>query len=312
MIVTVSLARGALRMARKGVIIKREAAIHNLGSIDTLCTDKTGTLTEAKIVLERHIDGAGNTSDRVLELAQANSHFESGIKSPLDDAILRHGVFAPARWRKIDEVPFDFDRRRVAVLLDDGARRLLIVKGAPEEIINHCTEYEDGGKERVLTIDDSVRERLLVRFQALEEDGLRVIAVAWRETPRGQEQALIDDEAGLVFCGFAAFVDPPRAEAGEAVAALACAGIAVKIVTGDHEGVARHVCRETGIAITGVLTGVRIAALDDHALLAQLERVNLICRVSPAQKSRVISLLRRGGHAVGFMGDGINDAPALM
>ncbi len=311
MIVTVSLARGALRMAHKGVIIKRQAAIHNLGGIDTLCTDKTGTLTEANIVLERHVNEAGAENSRVLELAQANSYFESGIKSPLDDAILRHAAFNAGRWRKIDEVPFDFERRRVAVLLDDGARRLLIVKGAPEAIISHCTEFEAGGEGRIMAADDTVRRRLLARFQALEEDGLRVIAVAWRETPRTQEHALIDDEAGLVFCGFAAFFDPPRAEAGEAVAALAQAGIAVKIVTGDHEGVARHVCRETGIAITGVLSGAQIAALDDHALLAQLESVNLICRVSPAQKSRVIALLRRGGHAVGFMGDGINDAPAL-
>ena len=200
---------------------------------------------------------------------------------------------------------------QVAVLLDDGARRLLIVKGAPEEIIAHCTEYEYGGETHIETLDETVRESLHARFHALEEDGLRVIAIAWREAPRTQEHALIDDEEGLIFAGFAAFFDPPRAEAGEAVAALAHAGIAVKIVTGDHEGVARHVCRETGIPVTGTLTGTQMAALDDLALSVQLESVNLICRVSPAQKSRVITLLRHGGHAVGFMGDGINDAPAL-
>jgi P-type Mg2+ transporter len=257
MIVTVSLARGALRMARIGVIIKRQAAIHNLGSIDVLCTDKTGTLTEAKIVLERHVDGAGQTSDHVLALAQANSHFESGIKSPLDDAILNHSTFDASGWRKVDEMPFDFERRRVAVLLDklDGvARRVLIVKGAPEEIIDHCTEYEMGGEREIKALDTTVRESLLARFAALQADGLRVIAVAWRETPRTQAHALINDEDGLIFAGFAAFFDPPRAEAGEAVAALAAAGIAVKIITGDHEGVARHVCRETGINVTGCLT----------------------------------------------------------
>ncbi len=314
MIVTVSLARGALRMARIGVIIKRQAAIHNLGSIDTLCTDKTGTLTEAKIVLERHVDSTGSASDRVLALAQANSHFESGIKSPLDDAILDHDKFDAGGWRKIDEIPFDFERRRVAVLLDDldgQTCRMLIVKGAPEEIIAHCTEYETSGERRIETLDAATRESLHARFAALQADGLRVIAVAWRETPRTQEHAVIDDEEGLIFAGFAAFFDPPRAEAGEAVAALAHAGIKVKIITGDHEGVARHVCRETGIAVTGVLDGIQIAALDDHALGVRLESVNLVCRVSPAQKSRVIALLRHRGHAVGFMGDGINDAPAL-
>ncbi|MGA9525322.1 MAG: magnesium-translocating P-type ATPase, partial [Myxococcaceae bacterium] len=304
-IVTVTLSRGALRMSRQHVIVKRLSAIHDLGSMDILCSDKTGTLTEAKIRLERHEDLSGRDSARVLELAYLNSTFESGLLSPMDEAILAHGEVDASGWRKVDEVPFDFERRRVSVLIERDGRRLLIVKGAPEEILSHCTRQ---GTREVL-LDEDTRARVLARFEALGEEGFRVLAVASREAP-DLRTAEIPTE-GLVLEGLAAFLDPPRQDASAALQALSKRGVSMKLVTGDNERVALHVFRELGMPVEAVLTGHQIDQLDDHALGVRSDQTNIFARVSPAQKSRVILALRRRGHVVGYLGDGINDAPSL-
>ena len=309
MVVSVTLSRGALRMAKHDVIVKRLIAIQNLGAMDVLCTDKTGTLTEGAIRLERHVDAAGAASDQVLMLGWINSHYESGLKSPLDDAIIAARSFDPSAWTKVDEVPFDFERRRVSVLVDDGKRRWLIAKGAPEEIlaVSACT----GNAAGTSPLDRAGRARVEARRRALEGEGLRVLAVAWKEVGRDHAHAVLDDESALIFAGFLAFSDPPKASAGQALRDLAAQGVAVAILTGDSEQVTAHVCRELGVAVRGVLTGSELTRLDEPALRARVDRTNLFCRVSPEQKNRIIAALRSRGHVVGYLGDGINDAPAL-
>jgi len=237
MVISVTLSRGALRMAKQHMIVKRLSAIQDLGSMDVLCTDKTGTLTEAKIRLEKHVDAQGQASGRVLELAYFNSFFETGLKSPLDEAILAHQHIEVGVWKKVDEVPFDFERRRVSVLIDNGETRWLVVKGAPDEIVGLCTHYETDGAEpgielRQQPLDDAALADIRSQHHALEEDGFRVLGIAWREVPRDHPHAVVDDEAELVLAGFAAFLDPPKASAAPALAALKKTGIAIKIVTG--------------------------------------------------------------------------------
>jgi Mg2+-importing ATPase len=311
MVVSVTLSRGAQRMAEKRVIVKRLASIQNLGSMDVLCTDKTGTLTEAKIRLERHVDARGRNSARVLELAYLNSFFETGLKSPLDEAILNHEHIDVSTWKKIDEVPFDFERRRVSVLLDNGKTRLLVVKGAADEITGLCSVYEDDGPQRPSPADAAVLARLRDQYHALESDGFRVLGIAWREVSPDHPHAVVSDETELVFAGFAAFLDPPKESAGAALAALKDSGVVIKIVTGDSERVTAHICASLNIPVTGVMTGKEIAQMDDHALRARVETANLFCRVNPSQKDRVILALKARGHVVGYLGDGINDAPPL-
>lgn len=311
MVVSVTLSRGALRMAASKVIVKRLASIHNLGSMDVFCSDKTGTLTQAKIHLERCLDPIGRRSDHVLELAYLNSFFETGLKSPLDDAILEHARIDTARWRKIDEVPFDFERRRVSVLLDDGRDRLLVVKGAPEDVIGLSVAYAAEGEAAERPLDAAARASIAARFDALSKEGYRVLGIAIRRTAADHAHAVIDDEAQLTFAGFAAFLDPPKESAGQALAALAADQVAVKIITGDNELVTQHVFAQLGIPVLGILTGSEIRQLDDAALAARVDQVNLFCRVSPIQKNRIILALKRRGHVVGYLGDGINDAPSL-
>jgi Mg2+-importing ATPase len=311
MIVSVTLARGALRMARAHVIVKRLGAIHDLGSMDVLCTDKTGTLTEAKISLARQVALSGVDSERVLDLAWLNSHFQAGLRNPLDAAIVQSGPPRGAGWAKIDEVPFDFQRRRVSVLVEHEGCRLLITKGAPEDIIKLASRYEEPGKPELLPLDDAARTRAAKVFEGLSAEGFRALGVAWRELEPDRTAATVADERDLVFAGFVVFFDPPKASAGAAIAALGAKGVGVKILSGDNERVTQHVCTELGIPITGVLTGTEIEALSDEALAARLEETNLFCRVTPAQKNRIILGLRHRGHVVGFLGDGINDAPSL-
>jgi len=311
MVISVTLSRGALRMARKQMIVKRLSAIQDLGSMDVLCTDKTGTLTEAKIRLERHVNAEGRPSERVLELAYFNSFFETGLKSPLDEAILAHRHIEIGAWKKIDEVPFDFERRRVSVLLDNGETRWLVVKGAPDEIVGLCTHFEAEGAEPQRPVDEAALAAIHVQYHALEEEGFRVLGIAWREVPLDHPHAVVGDETELVLAGFAAFLDPPKESAGSALEALKKAGVAIKIVTGDSDLVTRHVCAQLKIPVTGLLTGKEIAQMDDHALQARVETTNLFCRVNPSQKNRVILALKARDHVVGYLGDGINDAPSL-
>ncbi|WLI90715.1 magnesium-translocating P-type ATPase [Massilia sp. R2A-15] len=311
MVVSVTLARGALRMAKQQLIVKRMTAIQDLGSMDLLCTDKTGTLTEAKICLERHVDAEGRSSERVVEMAYLNSFFETGLKSALDDAILEHRHIDSSRWSKIDEVPFDFERRRVSVLIESEGRRWLVVKGAAEEIAGLCIRYEAQGGTTQREIDQPASAAILDQCHALEAEGLRVLGIAWREVPLDHPHAVVSDEAALVLVGFAAFLDPPKASAAAALVALNELGIGIKILTGDSDLVTRHVCGQLGIPVAGILTGKEIAHLDDHALGARVEGANLFCRLNPAQKNRVLLALKARGHVVGYLGDGINDAPSL-
>ena len=307
MVVTVTLANGARRLAARRVIVKRLAAIHDLGAMDVLCTDKTGTLTESAIKLAAHVDQAGEDSEEVLRLASLNSAFQSGIKSPLDDAILSHRQIDASAWRKLDEIPFDFERRRVSVLLGDGTTRLLVLKGAPEEILARSVAYlgPDGGD----ALDAASREKLLERFERWGEEGYRVLGVASRAVQG--DTITKSDEDKLTFAGFALFVDPPKRDAADAVRALSQAGVEVKILSGDNERITCHICTEIGIPIHGVLSGEEVARLSEEALQAKAASINLFCRVTPQQKQRILLALKRAGRVVGFLGDGINDASAL-
>jgi Mg2+-importing ATPase len=244
MVVSVTLSRGAIRMAKRRVIVKRLASIQNLGAMDVLCTDKTGTLTEAKISLARCVDADGRDTPRVLMLAHLNSAFESGLKSPLDDAILAHQIDTGA-WKKIDEVPFDFERRRVSVLVDRGDVRWLVVKGAPDDALALCSRHEHDEGRSQAPLDAPALERLRERCHELEQNGLRVLGVAWRAVRRNICMPTCATKANSFFAGFAAFIDPPKPGAGAALAALAKSGVAVKIVSGDSELVTRTV--STGV-----------------------------------------------------------------
>ena len=313
MVVSVTLSRGAIRLAKLQMIVKRQTSIQDLGSMDVFCTDKTGTLTEAKIRLERHVDVQGQSSTRVLELAYLNSFFETGLKSPLDDAILQHETVDVSAWKKIDEIPFDFERRCVSVLVDNGKQRWLVVKGAAEDMLRLCTHYEvqTDASLTQLAIDDLAEAHIRDAYHALETDGLRVLGVAWREVPQDHAVAVVNDESALVLSGFAAFLDPPKESAASALSELQKIGVTIKVVTGDSDLVTRHVCQQLNIEVQGVLTGKEIALLDDQTLQRRVETANLFCRVNPGQKQRVILALKANQHVVGYMGDGINDAPSL-
>ena len=308
MIVSVTLARGAIRMAEAEVIVKRLGAIHDLGSMNILCTDKTGTLTEAKIRLARQISLSGADCPRVGELAWLNSRFQNGLRSPLDSAILETAPPDPG-WAKIDEVPFDFQRRRVSVLLERDGRRVLVTKGAPEDVIAAATRYEEPGRSVPQPLDQAARARAQQTFSDLSAQCYRALGVAWREF--SGDRATVADESELVFAGFAVFIDPPKESAGAAIAALEARGVAIKILTGDNERVTQHLCAQLGIPVAGLLTGAQIDALGEQALAARLADTDLFCRVTPIQKNRIMLALKRQGHVVGFLGDGINDAPSL-
>ena len=311
MVMTVSLSRGALRMAKRKVIVKRLASIHDLGAMDVLCTDKTGTLTEAKISLLARIGADGRDCPRVLALAGVNSRFESGIRSPLDAAIVEQCASESLEgWTKIDEVPFDFERRRVSVLAEKDGERILIIKGAPETVLARAT-LSDPGDGRALPLDGPSRENVERVQDTQSACGYRLLAVAWKAMPANCTQLEPDDERDLVLAGFCVFVDPPKPSATNAVARLAAAGVRVKVVSGDHEAVVRHLVQAVGLPAQGMLTGTDIATLTDPALIARVEDVDLFARVTPDQKTRIIRALQARGHVVGFIGDGVNDAPAI-
>ncbi|MFB9947778.1 magnesium-translocating P-type ATPase [Rhizobium puerariae] len=311
MVVSVTLARGAVRMSGKQVIVKRLSAIHDLGSMDVLCSDKTGTLTEAHIKLVREVGIEGDDSRDVLQWAYVNAAFETGLKSPLDEAIIERTPLDIGAWRKIDEVPFDFERRRVSILAEKEEQRFLIVKGAPEDVLQHSARYRNAAGA-IVPLDESALERARATLARLGDGGLRVLGVALRQVEPGRSHADISDETDLTFVGFAAFLDPPKESAGPAIEALARLGVDVKIITGDNEGVTRHVCKTLGIEVKGCLNGAELANLSDEALNARLAATTIFCRVSPPQKARIIRALRRRGHVVGYLGDGINDAPSLQ
>ena len=308
MIVSVTLASGAVRMARRKVIVKRLAAIENFGSMDILCSDKTGTLTRGEIVLDRHVNLRGADDEQVIRLAALNSAYQTGLRSPMDQAILQHEHPDVARYRPVDEIPFDFSRRRVSVVVEDDARRLLVVKGAPESVLGLCVDVEVDGARTPFDADRRAEASAL--FGRLSADGYRVLAIASRVVePR--PAYTVADEAALTFAGFAAFLDPPLPGVRETLATLAADGVAVKILTGDNELVAQRICDAVGLASHRVVLGEEVERMSDPALAAVAEQTVIFARVSPSQKNRLVHALRARGHVVGFLGDGINDAPAL-
>ncbi|HET7764228.1 MAG TPA: magnesium-translocating P-type ATPase [Burkholderiales bacterium] len=315
MVVTINLAKGALAMSRKKVIVKRLSAIQNLGAMNVLCTDKTGTLTQNKVILEKHVDILGAESAHVLELAYLNSHFQSGLKNLLDVAVLEHAemrehVHIPRSYRKIDEVPFDFRRRRMSVMVArDPAHHVLICKGAPEETIAVCAHVEEKGK--VVPLTAAHRADLLPFIRSLNEEGFRVIAVAYKHIPAAKTVCSRADESGLVLAGYIAFLDPPKESAAGAVRALHEQGVGVKVLTGDNEVVTKKICAMVGIDPGTVVLGGELDRMDDAALAQLAARTAVFAKLEPEHKARIIAALRSGGHVVGYLGDGINDGPAL-
>ncbi len=315
MIVTSTLAKGAVFLSRKKVIVKRLDAVQNFGAMDVLCTDKTGTLTQDKIFLARHVDAWGEESSDVLELAYLNSYYQTGLKNLLDVAVLEHAEVSrelePAKnFRKVDEIPFDFTRRRMSVVVaEHDAHHLLITKGAVEEILAVCTQVRHG--EAVEPLTPELLQRIRTVTADLNEEGLRVVAVAAREGPPTQEVYGLADESALTLIGYVAFLDPPKDSTAAALKALAEHQVAVKVLTGDNELVAAKICREVGLAQQGVLLGRDIEAMNDQQLGEAVENHNLFAKLTPLHKERIVHRLKANGHVVGFMGDGINDAPAL-
>jgi Mg2+-importing ATPase len=317
MIVTVNLSKGAMAMAREKVIVKRLNSIQNLGAMDVLCTDKTGTLTEGRIVLEQQVDVRGHASEAVLHYGYLNSYHHTGLKNLMDEAILDHEELeerlkAREKYRKIDEIPFDFVRRRMSVIVEDASgTNILICKGAVEELLTLCVRAEVEGAVRELTPEDVAAGKLIV--QGLNARGFRVIALGYKEMPGAPDEPVyaVKDEAGLTLLGFLAFLDPPKATAREALTLLASRQVSVKVLTGDNDIITRYICEQVGMPVDRVLLGAEIEGMDERALAEAAGKTNVFAKLAPAHKQRIIHALQGAGHVVGFLGDGINDAPAL-
>ncbi len=315
MIVTSTLAKGAVFLSRKKVIVKRLDAIQNFGAMDVLCTDKTGTLTEDRIVLARHTDAWGAPSDAVLAMAYLNSYFQTGLNNLLDVAVLEHAELGQAlnvsgNYRKVDEIPFDFNRRRMSVVISSQQdRHELICKGAIEEILAACVRVRHAGRDEPLT-PELLRDIRRVTAD-LNREGMRVVAVATKEVPPDRERYSVADESALTLIGYVAFLDPPKASTASAIHALAEHGVAVKVLTGDNELVTARVCHEVGLDQQGVMLGSDIEVMNDIELAVAVEQHNVFAKLTPSHKERIVRLLKANGHVVGFLGDGINDAPAL-
>ena len=317
MIVTVNLSKGALAMARKKVIVKRLNAIQNFGAMDVLCTDKTGTLTQGKIVLEKHLDVHGDPSEKVLHYGYLNSYHHTGLKNLLDEAILDHEELeerlkAKEKYRKIDEIPFDFVRRRMSVVVEDETGlNTLICKGAVEEVLSLCTRVEVKGEViEVLPEHDAKRRQLA---DDLNGQGFRVIALAYKQMPGASDEPVysVKDESDLILLGFLAFLDPPKDTAAEALKRLHSLNVDVKVLTGDNEIITAYICKEVGMPVEHLLLGSQIEAMSEAELAEAASATSVFARLAPAHKERIIRALQSKGHVVGFMGDGINDAPAL-
>ena len=313
MIVSVCLSKGALGMSRKKVIVKRLNSIQNFGAMNVLCTDKTGTLTEDRVVLMRHCNVAGRETDAVLLNGFLISYFQTGLRNLLDRAILEstdfHAKAAVEKFKKLDEIPFDFTRRIMSVMVEEAeGKAVLLAKGAPEEIFLRCSQFELDGKLSPMNPDLMVG--LKQEYDDLSNDGFRVLAVATKELP-GKQICTKDDECDLILRGYVAFLDPPKTSAAGALAALNNHGVAVKILTGDNHLISRKVCKDVGLTADPMLEGGEIEKMSDAELSEAAEKTALFARLSPAHKERVIRVLRAKGHVVGCMGDGINDAPAL-
>lgn len=325
MIVTANLAKGAKNMSKRKVIVKRLNAIQNIGAMDILCTDKTGTLTMDKIVLERHLNVFGDADDEVMKWAYLNSFHQTGLKNLLDVAVLEHAeihscVNADESFKKIDEIPFDFQRRRMSVILEEkNGKHLLICKGAVEEMLDLCTNAFDPGEDKQLHIendkivpmDEAMRQIILNTSRKLNEEGLRVLLVAIKEYDERPLTYSVADETDMVLTGFVGFLDPAKPSAKPAIEGLQKLGVSIKVLTGDNEVVTKKICRDVGIPVQHVLTGKELEQMSDKELSFKLDETSILAKLSPIQKARIIQLLQAKGHTVGFMGDGINDAAAL-
>ena len=309
MIVSVTLANGARAMARKKVIVKHLSAIQNFGSIDVLCSDKTGTLTSGNMKLDQCVDAFGQPSQRAFLVAYGNSKFQTGIRSPLDMAIMEKPAPEEAAfYEKRDEIPYDFERRRLSIVVERQSRRFLITKGAPEGILGRSVSYESDGRTAVL--DAMALGHCRATYEGLSRQGFRVLAVAYRDV-EARANYTADDEQNLILAGFLAFSDPPLPDVAEALATLRQDGVQVKIITGDGDLVTAHVCSQVGLEPGKIVLGDEIEKMTDAALAHVAEETTVFARVSPAQKNRILLALKHSGHVVGFMGDGINDAPSL-
>ncbi len=325
MIVTANLAKGAKNMSKRKVIVKRLNAIQNIGAMDILCTDKTGTLTMDKIILERHLNVLGNEDDEVLKWAYFNSFHQTGLKNLLDVAVLEHVELhdylkVEENYRKVDEIPFDFQRRRMSVILEQkNGKQLLICKGAVEELLGLCSHAFYPGEnaqihienDAIVPLDDSIRATVMQTSKKLNEDGLRVLLVAIKEYDSRSANYSIADENNMVLTGFIGFLDPAKPSAKPAIESLQKLGVSIKVLTGDNDIVTKKICRDVGIPFHQVLLGTEIAQLTDDQLSKRLETTSIFAKLNPVQKSRIVTLFQEQGHTVGFMGDGINDAPAL-
>jgi Mg2+-importing ATPase len=309
MIISVNLSKGALAMSKRGVLVKRLSSIQNFGSMDILCTDKTGTLTENKITLVLHVDIEGREDNRVLEYSYLNSFYQTGLRSPLDEAILAFENVPILDYQKADEIPFDFVRRRVSIVVSRGSGRLLVTKGAPEEVLTICAHAE--AAEGAVDLTESVKEKILTQYRDLSAQGFRVLGVSYRKLRNEKTSYSVGDENDMVFLGFVAFLDPPKQTAKDSLRLLNSVGVELKILTGDNELVTLHTCEQLGFKIRRVVLGSELAQLGEDALSHIVEEANVFARVNPSQKDRIMGALRRNSHVVGFLGDGINDAPSL-
>ena len=317
MIVTVNLSKGALAMSRKKVIVKRLNAIQNFGAMDVLCTDKTGTLTQGKIVLEKHLDVYGEPSDKVLHFGYLNSFHHTGLKNLLDKAVLAHEELkdhlqADDNYKKIDEIPFDFVRRRLSVVMEDKAgMNTLICKGAVEEVLSLCTRVEVKGEVIESLPEHDAKRRQLA--DDLNAQGFRVVALAYRQMPDAPDEPVysVKDENDLILLGFLAFLDPPKTTAAEALQRLRRLHVGVKVLTGDNEIVTTYICKQVGMPVEHLLLGTQIETMSDAELATAAGVTSVFARLAPAHKERIIRALQSKGHVLGFLGDGINDAPAL-
>ena len=316
-IVTTCLSRGGTQMAKQDVIVKNPAAIQNLGAMDILCTDKTGTITADEVVLERHLNILGEEDPRVLRNAYLNSYFQTGLRNLIDNAIIKTSNdelptnLLSIEYEKIDEVPFDFERRRMSVVVRNTKtdKTQMITKGAVEEVLNACSFVDLDSEIKPLT--PAQRKSVMDRVYQLNQEGMRVVGVAQKSDPRGVGEFGVDDERDMVLIGYLAFLDPPKESAREAIAKLNQRGVQVKVLTGDNEGVAAAVCKKVGIHVDELLLGSDVENLNDEQLKERVDKTQLFAKLSPMQKARVVSALRSNNHVVGFMGDGINDAAAM-
>jgi Mg2+-importing ATPase len=310
MMVAVNLAKGALSMSKKKVIVKKLNAIQNFGAIDILCTDKTGTLTQDRVILEKYVDVTGRQSEDVLRYAYMNSYYQTGLRNLLDRSVLSHTDLDVDRGcRKVDEIPFDFQRKRMSVVVDYEGDHVLISKGAVEDIFKSCTHYQVD--EEVYMMIDLIKNDLLEEFESLSRDGYRVLGIAYREFGRDKTTFSIADESDMILLGYIAFLDPPKESARKAIASLAHYGVATKILTGDNSLVTRKICKDVHLDAGEIITGDQIIDLDEEQLGELAEKTSVFARLSPAQKERIIVALQKRGHVIGYMGDGINDALSM-